>query len=199
MRLYKKRNWSCAKAEGEIITDEDWLDSEFCLTGVFESPGRCDRCNTVIKKNYEVYNPKFGHKIVGSKCIVNLTELDANRVKTIDSVMSSLYSFLSKEWTKGSTKAGKPMLEIVHSHSKLRLYGNGAGFQVAIKVVGRRNWYEWSDPVYNNLDIDTNKKLAFLMLKGLKAELEEDKEIVREIYRNVLADANKNKVIKSTL
>lgn len=189
IKLYQKKNWHFAKQKGEYVTDDGWIDirEEFKLVGIEKAHNsNCDRCNTAIKYNCIVYHKDYGYKIVGRTCITHISDADKEYMDTAIALHKASNDILNREWKQGKTKSGIPFIEAMYSHSKLRIYGNGKQFQVGVKMVGRRNWYEWSSKVTVNKSLDIAKRLSFITFKGLKSELDKEKEVLGFYYKELI-------------
>ena len=189
MKIYNKKNWHFAKVQGDYITDDSWTtsDSIFELIGIEKPPHKsnCDRCNTSIEYNYLVYNKDYGYKIVGSTCITKISDLDEELKNLSLRLYKGTNDVLGKQWEHKHTKHKTPFIEAKHSHSKLRIYGNGKAIQVAVKKRGV-NWYDWTKKITVNKDLNTAKMLSYITLIGLKATDENEKDIIRNFYKEVL-------------
>lgn len=153
--------------------------------------GICERkgCNTEIRYEHEIYHPDWGYKNVGSSCIEFLTEED----KRLSSKVLKIYKKISKfvhqsYWERGNTKKGKEYIGAKYKHHILRIYGkeNRYAFQIAIKERGKK-WHDWRNTINTkNKNLNQVKELAYIVVLGIIAEKETEKEMLRDIYKRIM-------------
>ena len=153
--------------------------------------GVCERknCGHEIRYAHVSYHPGWGYKVVGSTCVQHLRQKD----KLLSSDVIKLYKNISKfihesDWVNGFTKKGKKYISSKYKHHTIRIYGeeNAHSFQLVLKEKGVR-WHEFRDvmPVKNK-GLDEVKEQAYVVLKGTISSDEEEKKLLREIYRKII-------------
>lgn len=152
--------------------------------------GVCERqgCGNEIRYAYLSYHPAWGYKTVGSTCIEHLTQKD----RLLSSHLVKIYKNISKyvhgtAWEAGLTKNGKKYISGKYKHHSIRIYGDGNryAFQLVLKEKGVR-WHDYRDTVRTmNKSLDEVKELAFVALKGTVSDNDEEKELLRDIYRKL--------------
>lgn len=177
-----------AREHGLIEPDSGWsLISIDDLGGRF---GICERkgCGNGIRYEHITYHPQWGYKKVGSTCIEHLTQNDKNLSAKALACYRNISSFVhDSNWVEGTTKSGMPYLGAQHNHDIIRIYGqyNGYAFQVALKQKGK-NYYQFQKVVRTpKKTLDEVKELAYIALKGLAAMDEEEKSMLRNLYKRI--------------
>ena len=153
--------------------------------------GTCERkgCNSSIRYEHLTYHPNWGYKTVGSTCIEHLTQADIALSSDVLKIYKKISDFVHKsEWSHGYTRKGKKYLEAVYNRShKIRIYGknNYYAFQVILKEVGERS-YSYNDVInMKGKPLEQVQELAFIVLKGKTTDSNKEKELLRELYRNI--------------
>ncbi|MBD9416993.1 hypothetical protein IB234_20705 [Pseudomonas sp. PDM16] len=152
--------------------------------------GTCERegCGNDIRYEHLTYHPEWGYKIVGSTCIEHLTKKDKNLSAKVLTCYRNISSFAhGTSWYQGKTKSDKPYVGAQHGHDLIRIYGQDGGyaFQVALKEKGRK-FHHFKDIVRaSGKTLDEVKELAYITLKGLTTEDEEEKSMLRNLYRSI--------------
>lgn len=177
-----------SREHGLVEPDSDWvLDSIIDLGGL---DGICERngCGTEIRYEHVTYHPNWGYKSVGSTCIEHLTRKDQAISHKVLNLVKNISNFIHKsEWQNRETKNGKPYICSPYSHHQIRIYGkeNHYSYQAVVKQQGMR-WYEYSDiKPARNKHLNQVKELAYIMLKGIISYDENEKELLRDIYRRI--------------
>lgn len=152
--------------------------------------GICERkgCGREIRYEHLIFHPQWGEKIVGSTCVEYLSQEDQILSVGILKIFKTISDFIDKAvWKQSITKKGKPYLFTIHNHHRINIYGKEGfySFQVALKTKGEK-WMNYKDfiKVKNNKNLEQVKELSFLVLKGLTAQTEREKKILRNIYAN---------------
>lgn len=178
-----------AREHGLIEPNSGWfLISIDDLGGLY---GTCERANCGADIRYEhlTYHPEWGYKTVGSTCIEHLTQKDKKLSGKILTCYRNISSFVHKSsWENGTTKANKAYIGTTHAHDLIRIYGseNRYAFQVALKERGRR-FYNYQDVVgVHGKSLLETKELAYIMLKGLTTKSDEEKTMLRKLYKNIM-------------
>ncbi|MCC6076529.1 HNH endonuclease [Pseudomonas sp. GCM10022188] len=177
-----------AREHGHVEPNSGWLlISIDDLGGLI---GTCERvgCGKGIRYEHLTYHPGWGYKKVGSTCIEHLTQKDKNLSEKILACYENISSFVHGSiWHKGKTKSDKPYVGAQHGHDLIRIYGQDGGyaFQVALKEKGRK-FHHFKDVVRApKKTLDEVKELAYITLKGLTTEDEEEKSMLRSLYRSI--------------
>lgn len=153
--------------------------------------GYCEKkgCGTDIRYEHLIYHPKVGYKAVGSTCVEYLTQEDQYLCEDVLKIFKRVSSFVQdSEWDTGYTKNDKPFLFTTHQHHKIRIYGKKGWYsiQIVLKEKGRK-WFEYKDPInVGNKTLDQVKELGYITLKGMINEDEDEKEILRNMYRSAM-------------
>lgn len=152
--------------------------------------GTCERtgCGNDIRYEHLTYHPSWGYKKVGSTCVEHLTQDDKLLGNSILSIYTNISKFLSdSSWIKSITKNGKRYIFAEYKHHQIRIYGDDRyySFQIVLKKLGSRQ-YQYKDIVpTKDKGLDEVKELAYIVLKGLLAEDESEKFLLRTIYRSI--------------
>jgi len=155
-----------------------------------ELEGTCERQNCGNKIRYEhlIYHPAYGYKIVGSTCVEYLIEED----QILSNEYIQLYKQISQgfhkiKWFVGYTKKRSRFIYGKYNHHVIRIYGSSMkySFQLVLKEKGV-NWHQFKDIIkLPYKDLDAVKELAFIVLKGTLSKNEDEKSILRNIYRRL--------------
>lgn len=154
--------------------------------------GICERrgCGTEIRYEHEAYHPDWGYKCVGSSCIEFLTKEDKWLSKKVLKVYNRVSRFVdNSEWEVGYTKNRIRFIGTKFKHHILRIYGkeNSYSIQVAIKIKGVKQ-HKWNPNFFKikNKNISQTKELAYLLIRGLTTDKEDEKEILRNVYKRAI-------------
>lgn len=177
-----------AREHGLLEPNIGWflisIDDLGGLTGTCEREG----CGAAIRYEHLTYHPEWGYKKVGSTCIEHLTKKDKNLSGKALACYRNISSFVhDSDWYKGTTKSGKCYVGAKHDHDLIRIYGQDGGyaFQIALKEKGRK-LYHFQDVVrVSGKTLDEVKELAYITLKGVTTEDEEEKSMLRNLYRSI--------------
>lgn len=177
-----------AREHGYIEPDIGWdllsIDDLGARIGTCEKYG----CGNDIRYEHLAYHPQGGYKIVGSTCIELLTREDMQLSHSILSYYKKISNFVhDSDWYSGRTKKDKPYIEAKHNHHLIRIYGREGNyaFQVAIKEKGVKfHHYEKLVPLPNK-SLDEVKELSYIALKGLATEDNEEKIMLRNLYKSI--------------
>ena len=158
------------------ITDLEGLD------------GICEKCGTEIRYEHLIYHPNCGYKTVGSTCVEFLTREDQLLSQDVLKMFKKISEFVqNSEWKIGYTKNDKEYYFTTHSHHQIRIYGNDNFFtyQIAVKQKGER-WFEFGKFIKaKNKTFEQVKELGYIVLKGTITNNEEEKDILRNIYKKI--------------
>jgi hypothetical protein len=177
-----------AREHGLVEPDSGWIlisiEDLGGLDGVCERKG----CGAWIRYEHITYHPEWGYKSVGSTCVEHLTQEDRFLSQDVLKIFKRVNNFLdTTHWEKRLSKKGTEYLLATHSHHQIRIYGKEDyySFQIAIKRKGDR-WFDFQDFVKTkNKSLVRVKELSFIVLKGLITENEEEKELLRNIYKRM--------------
>jgi hypothetical protein len=177
-----------AREHGLIEPDSGWtLVSVEDLGGLY---GICERtgCGTEIRYKHVTYHPKWGYKNVGSTCVEHLTSEDKFFSLEVVKVFKKISDFLNKStWEQGKTKKGIEYLFTTHAHHQIRIYGNENfySYQIVLKKIGER-WFDFKKIINTkNKNLEHVKELGYIVLRGLITESKTEKEILRNIYKQI--------------
>jgi len=177
-----------AKEHNIIEPDRGW--TLISIDDLGDLIGTCERnkCGSSIRYEHLTYHPNWGYKIVGSTCIEHLTQKDRLLSNNIIKTYKNISSFVHKsEWDTGFTQKNKKYISTKYKHHTIRIYGenNNYSFQVVIKEKGVR-WHDFHDIIRTkNKTLDEVKELSFIVLKGTISNNEEEKDILRDLYRKI--------------
>ncbi|MGZ4969788.1 MAG: HNH endonuclease [Methylobacter sp.] len=177
-----------AKEHKLVEPDRGWslisIDDLGGLDGVCERKG----CGNEIRYAHLTYHPDWGYKIVGSTCIEHLTQEDRLLSSNIIKAYKNISTFVhSSCWESGLTKNGNKYISCKHKHHSIRIYGdnNKYSFQVALKEKGVR-WHDFRNIILaKNKTLEEVKELAYIVLKGTISDNEDEKALLRNIYRKI--------------
>lgn len=177
-----------AEQHGIIEPNDGWtLISIDDLEGLY---GICERkgCGAEIRYEHLVYHPIFGYKTVGSSCVEFLTREDQLLSQEVLKVFKKISTFIqNSKWEIGYTKNNKKYYFTTHAHHQIRIYGkdNFYSYQIAIKEKGEKR-LEFGDFLKaKNKTFEQVKELGYIVLKGTITNNEEEKEILRNIYKKI--------------
>ncbi|HMW08611.1 MAG TPA: HNH endonuclease signature motif containing protein [Leptospiraceae bacterium] len=179
----------CHAREHKLIEPNDgW--TLISITDREESDGVCERngCGAEIRYEHLTYHPKWGYKIVGSTCSEHLTEKEQFLGKKVVEIFEKTSNFIDNSiWKKDVTKSGVEFIYTTHKFNQIRIYGNESNysFQILIKQKGR-NWFDYQKIINTkNLSLERVKELGYIVLKGFTTKDEDEKELLRNIYRRI--------------
>ena len=177
-----------AKEHGLIEPDKGW--SLLAINDLGNLYGVCERlnCGKNIRYEHLTYHPKWGYKNVGSTCIEHLTKKDKSLSHDVLKLYKNISKFVhSSEWNIKFTKKRKKYLQTIYSHHLISIYGsdNYYSFQIAIKTKGSR-WHNYKDFIQaRGKGLEEVKEMAYIVLKGTLSNNEEEKSILRSLFRSV--------------
>lgn len=177
-----------AREHGHVEPNSGWF--LMSIDDLGELIGTCERegCGNEIRYEHLTYHPDWGYKIVGSTCIEHLTKKDKNLSGKVLACYRNISKFVhGVEWYEGRTKKDKSYLGAKHGYDLIRIYGKDSryAFQVVLKEKGRR-FYHYKDMVsVPKKSLEEVKELAYITLKGLTAKDEEEKEMLRNLYKSI--------------
>ncbi|QJD29331.1 hypothetical protein [Methylococcus geothermalis] len=93
----------------------------------------------------------------------------------------------SSEWLRDITQKGKRFISSTYKHHKIRIYGEelSHSFQLALKKRGIQR-YDFREIIdakgKNTLAV---KELAYTALRGTLSESEDEKQLLRNLYREL--------------
>lgn len=177
-----------AREHGHVEPSSGWflmsIDDLGGLVGTCEREG----CGNEIRYEHLTYHPDWGYKKVGSTCIEHLTKKDKNLSGKVLACYRNISKFVhGSDWYKGKTKSDKPYVGAKHGHDLIRIYGEDSryAFQIALKEKGRR-YHHYKDIVRaSGKTLEEVKELAYITLKGLTTEDENEKSMLRNLYRSI--------------
>lgn len=179
-----------AKEHGLVEPDRGWtlvaIDDLGDLNGICERKG----CGADIRYEHHTYHPKWGYMVVGSTCIEHLTQEDRLLSSTVIHLYKNISSFVHKsEWSKNFTKNRKPYISTSYKHHQIRIYGAGGehSFQLVLKEKGV-NWYNYGKFISaKGKSTFVVKELAYTALRGTLSDSDEEKAVLRNLYRELKA------------
>jgi hypothetical protein len=128
--------------------------------------------------------------VVGSTCIEHLTQEDRLLSSNVIHLYKAISKFVHKsEWSKGATKKGKRFISSTYKHHQIRIYGeeHAHAFQLALKEKGIR-MHEFGEVIaIKGKSTLAAKELAYTALRGTLSESEEEKKVLRNLYRELKA------------
>jgi len=152
--------------------------------------GVCEReyCGQEIRYAHIAYHPSCGYKTVGSTCIEILTQEDRLLSSNIVSLYKNISHFVHEsDWQNGLTKKGKKYISSSYKHHSVRIYGeeNNYCFQTVLKEKGIR-WHDFGKLMFTkNKSLEEVKELAYIVLKGKSSNNEEEKALLRQVYKKI--------------
>lgn len=152
--------------------------------------GICERhnCGHEIRYAHITYHPGWGYKVVGSTCVQHLRQKD----KILSGDVIKLYKNISKfvhesDWENGCTKKGNKYISSKYKHHTIRIYGDekNYSFQLVLKEKGVR-WHEFREVIpAKDKGLEQVKELSYVVLKGTISNDEEEKSLLRDVYRKI--------------
>jgi hypothetical protein len=152
--------------------------------------GTCEKkgCGTDIRYEHLIYHPNCGYKVVGSSCVEFLTREDQYLSQEVLKVFKKISDFIqNSDWETGYTKNDKKFYFTTHSHHQIRIYGkdNFYSYQIALKQKGEK-WFEFGEFIKaKNKTFEQVKELGYIVLKGTITDNEDEKDILRNIYKKI--------------
>ena len=175
-----------AREHNKIEPDSGWTLIE--INDLGDLSGTCERqgCGAELRYEHLIYHPNWGYKSVGSSCIEHLTREERNLSDIVLKIYSNISNFInSSKWEDGFTQKGKKFIFTKYKHSIIRIYGveNDYAFQIGVKQKGIKK-FEFGEIIKSiNKNLIQTKELAFIVLKGTLTNLENEKEVLRNIYK----------------
>jgi len=154
------------------------------------SYGTCEKigCGNEIQYEHEIYHPDWGYKMVGSTCVEYLTQEDKWLSQEILKIYKNISKFVhDSNWEVGYTKNNNVFIGTKYNHHQLRIYkkDENYSFQIAVKKVGER-WFDWKKAIITkNKNLLEVKEMSYIVLKGTITESESEKQILRNIYKQM--------------
>lgn len=180
-----------AKEHGLIEPDRGWTLLSIDDLGGLD--GTCERrgCGAEIRYAHSTYHPKWGYLVVGSTCIEHLTQEDRLLSSNVIHLYKSISHFIhTSEWALGTTAKGKRFISSTYKHHDIRIYGEefSHSFQFGLKEKGIR-WHEFGKviPAKTKSTLAV-KELAYTALRGTLSGNEEEKDLLRTLYRVLKAN-----------
>lgn len=180
-----------AKEHGLIEPDRGWtllaIDDLGGLDGICERQG----CGAEIRYAHFTYHPKWGYKVVGSTCIEHLTQEDRLLSSNVIHMYKTVSDFVhSSEWKDGITQKGKRFIYSTYKHHAIRIYGkeHAHSFQLAVKEKGIRRHAFGEIVQVNKKPTLAVKELAYVALRGTLSKDEEERCLLRNLYRELKAN-----------
>jgi len=152
--------------------------------------GTCEKngCGKEIRYEHLIYHPNCGYKVVGSSCVEFLTREDQYLSQEVLKVCKKISEFIQNSaWKKGYTKKNNEFYFTTHLHHQIRIYGknNFYSYQVALKQKSEK-WYKFGEFLKaKNKTFEQVKELGYIVLKGIITDNEEEKDILRNIYKEI--------------
>ena len=181
-----------AKEHGLIEPDRGW--TLLAIDDFGRLDGNCERkgCGAEIRYAHSTYHPKWGYMVVGSTCIMHLTQEDRLLSSSVIHLYKNVSHFVhSAKWTGGITKKGNRYIASTYKHHQLRIYGVEQAhlFQLALKEKGVR-WYKFGKIITaKGKSTLAVKELAYVALRGTLSDSEEEKCLLRNLYRELKSNA----------
>lgn len=177
-----------AKEHGLIEPDRGW--SLLSIDDLGGLDGTCERknCGAEIRYAHLTCHPKWGYLVVGSTCIEHLTQEDRLLSSSVIHLYQNISNFMhSSEWLRDITQKGKRFISSTYKHHKIRIYGEelSHSFQLALKERGIRR-YDFGKIIdVKGKNTMAVKELAYTALRGTLSESEEEKQLLRNLYREL--------------
>jgi len=155
--------------------------------------GTCERkgCGAEIRYAHLTYHPKWGYLVVGSTCIEHLTQEDRLLSSNVIYLYKNISDFVySSEWSQDSTQKDKKYIWSTHKHHQIRIYGKemSHSFQLVLKEKGIR-WLKFGKVIaVKGKSTMAVKELAYIALRGTLSVSEEEKKLLRNLYRELKAN-----------
>lgn len=177
-----------AKEHGLIEPDRGW--TLLAIDDLGGPDGICERkgCGAEIRYAHSTYHPKWGYRVVGSTCVEHLTQEDRLLSSSVIHIYKNVSHFVhTAEWEGGATKNGKRYISSTYKHHQIRIYGEEQvhSFQLGLKEKGIR-WHKFGE-VFSAKGKCTLavKELAYVALRGTLSDSEEEKCLLRNLYREL--------------
>lgn len=179
----------CHSQEHGIVEPTDgWtlisVDDLGGLDGICEKKG----CGNEIRYEHQIYHPNWGYKIVGSTCVEYLTSEDRYLSTEVVKIFKKISDFVeNSDLEIGFTKNDKKYYFTTHLHHQIRIYGkeNFYSYQIAIKEKGEK-WFEFGKFLSaKNKTFEQVKELGYIVFKGTITDKNDEKEILRNIYKKI--------------
>lgn len=177
-----------AEQHGIIEPREGWtLISIHDLEGLY---GICEKegCGTEIRYEHLIYHPKCGYKVVGSSCVEFLTREDQFLSQEVLKIFKKISDFIQNAvWQIGYTRNSKRYYFTTHSNHQIRVYEKDGcyTYQIAVKKKGEK-WFKFGDFINaKNRSFEQAKELGYIVLKGTITDNQEEKDILRNIYKKI--------------
>ncbi|MFD2937865.1 HNH endonuclease [Spirosoma flavum] len=150
--------------------------------------GICERrgCGKELRFEHLIYHPSWGYIRVGSSCLEYLTQEDQILSAGALRIYKRISDFIHKtNWKTGVTRNDNEYIYAKYKHHILRIYGNvNFAFQIGLKQKGeRRHIYGEIFQAYGK-NLLLSKELGFIALIGTTSESEQEKEVLKNIYRS---------------
>ena len=179
----------CHAKEHKLI-EPDWGWSLISIDDLGELDGICElkNCGKEIRYEHLTYHPNWGYKVVGSTCIKYLTKKDRLLSNSFIKVYKNISKFVhNSEWENSFTKNGNKYISSKYKYHSIRIYGkeHNYSFQVVLKEKGI-HWYDFRKIIpAKGKSLEEVKELSYIVLKGTISNIEEEKSLLREIYRKI--------------
>lgn len=177
-----------AREHGLIEPDRGWR-----LVAIEDLGGPyaiCERhgCGHEIRYAYYTYHPAWGYKLVGSTCIEHLTQADRQLSSKVVGIYKNISHFVhNTPWREARSKRGKRYMAATYKYHEIRIYGEYPKytFQLVIKEKGVR-WHDYGKFIsLQDKTLEQAQELAYIALKGTLGESEEEKQLLRGIYKRL--------------
>lgn len=161
------------------------------ITDLREVIGVCERkgCGTDIRYENLIYHPDWGYKNVGRFCLEYLTQEDRMISNNVLKIYTKISKFVHNSiWRPGVSKNGKQFIFSEYKYHMIRIYGNKMKFaiQIWLKEKGQK-WYNIRDIIpVRNTNLNQVKELGYIILRGLITENNQEKELLRKIYKGII-------------
>ncbi len=152
--------------------------------------GKCEKkgCGTEIRYEHLIYHPNCGYKVVGSSCVEILTREDQYLSQEVLKVFKKISDFIQNSyWRVGYTRKNEKYYFTTYSHHQIRIYGKVDlySYQIVLKKKGVK-WFEFGGFIKaKNKTFEQVKELGYIVLKGTITDDEEEKIILRNIYKKI--------------
>ncbi len=177
-----------AKEHGLIEPDRGW--TLLSIDDLGSPDGVCERkgCGKEIRYEHLTYHPKWGYLVVGSTCIEYLTQEDRLLSSNVVHMYKNISHFVhSSAWVRGVTKKGNKFVSSTYKNHKIRIYGEELvhSFQLVLKEKGvRRHNFGDIFTLRGKSTLEV-KELAYIALRGTLSVSEEEKNLLRNLYRDL--------------
>lgn len=177
-----------AEQHGIIEPSDGWTLISISDLGGLNGVCQKKDCGTEIRYEHLVYHPYFGYKTVGSTCVEFLTRDDQLLSQEVLKVFKKISDFINNSiWEESYTKKNKKYYFTIHSHHQIRIYGNENFYyyQIAIKRKGEKRFDFGRFFKARNKTLEQVKELGYIVLKGTITDNEEEKVILRNIFKKI--------------